>query len=141
MRQSIGNLLMGLTLGKVRMMEWGAGQVRALRHALRLGQEDFAQHVGAAARTIRNWERGENEPGLALQRELDAALEAASDDQRLRFAHRLATEHTATDRLPESEGMNRQEFLRALLAAGGAAVIDGPFAGLGTGERGRRRCT
>lgn len=138
MRQSTGNLLIRLTLGKVQMMEWGAGQVRALRHALRLGQEDFARHVGAAARTVRNWESGQNGPSLALQRELDGVLEVASDDQRRRFLDRLAARSTASDRLPESEEMDRQEFLRVLLAAGGAAVLNGPFAGLGAGGRASR---
>ncbi|MGH2707908.1 MAG: helix-turn-helix domain-containing protein [Actinomycetota bacterium] len=74
-------------------MEWDPAHVRALRHALRLSQESFAYQVGAAPKTVRNWEGGRHPPGLALQRALDDALESASAEQKKRFFASLAPDH------------------------------------------------
>ena len=59
--------------------------VHALRSALRLTQEEFAERLQAAPKTVRNWERGRHPPGLMFQRALDEALATATDDERLRF--------------------------------------------------------
>lgn len=122
-------------------MDWSAAHVSALRRALRLSQEDFAEHVGAAARTVRSWESGQNSPGLALQRALDGALRSASDEQRDRFAARMerdAHQRGAGHHLGGSGGMDRQDFLRALLAAGGTVVLDGPLMRLSPQEQPKR---
>lgn len=120
-------------------MDWSAGHVAAFRRALRLGQEGFAEHVGAAARTVRSWESGQNRPSLALQRALDAALQAASAEQRDRFAAQVETgsaqKREATHHFEERGSMDRQEFLRALLAVGGTAVVDGPLTWLSPEEQ------
>lgn len=70
-------------------MEWTAGRIRTLRLALRLTQEEFADRLQAAPKTVRNWELGRHPPGLALQRSLDAVLGTASEQQRQRFAASL----------------------------------------------------
>jgi transcriptional regulator with XRE-family HTH domain len=66
-------------------MEWDPANIRALRTALRLPQEKFAFQLGAAPKTVRNWERGQHPPSLALQRALDQAWESASPGQKKRF--------------------------------------------------------
>lgn len=66
-------------------MEWDPANIRALRAALRLPQEKFAFQLGAAPKTVRNWEQGQHPPSLALQRELDQAWESASPEQKRRF--------------------------------------------------------
>ena len=47
-------------------MEWDPARMRALRTALRLPQEKFAYQLGAARKTVRNWELGGHPPSLAL---------------------------------------------------------------------------
>lgn len=71
-------------------MKWDSGQIRALRASLRLSQEQFAYHLGAAPKTVRNWERGRHPPSLALKRALDDAWESASLEQKKRFVTSLA---------------------------------------------------
>ena len=66
-------------------MEWDPANIRALRSALRLPQEKFAFQLGAAPKTVRNWERGQHPPSLALQRALDQTWESASPEQKKRF--------------------------------------------------------
>lgn len=73
------------------MEEWKAGSIHALRLALRLSQEKFADRVGASAKSISNWERGLNSPSLDLRNSLDGALASASSEQRERFAFFLGT--------------------------------------------------
>lgn len=58
-------------------MDWTPDRVRALRAALRLTHEEFAERVGVAPRTVRNWQAGKHAPTLALQRALDATAAAA----------------------------------------------------------------
>jgi len=45
-------------------MEWDPTRIRALRTALRLPQEKFAYQLGAAPKTVRNWERGRHPQAL-----------------------------------------------------------------------------
>jgi len=66
-------------------VDWTAERVRALRAALRFTHEEFAEHLGVAVRTVRNWQSGRHAPTPALQRVLDAALAALDDQQQARW--------------------------------------------------------
>lgn len=66
---------------------WTGQRAAALRAALRMTNEAFADHLGAAVRTVANWEA---KPHLvlspAMQEVLDAALHQAADSVKQRFA-------------------------------------------------------
>jgi hypothetical protein len=66
---------------------WTGRHANALRTALRLTNESFAQTLGTATRTVAKWNA---EPDLVpvteLQRTLDTALHRASDEAKARFA-------------------------------------------------------
>ncbi len=66
-------------------MEWDRSRIRALRAALRLTREEFAHQLGAAPKTVQNWEEGRHPPGFALMRALDEAWESATPEQKERF--------------------------------------------------------
>src|SRR6267154_1867886 len=78
-------------------MEWDPARIRALRTALRLPQEKFAYQLGAAPKTVRNWERGQHPPSLVLQRALDRAWESASSEQKRRFFASLRPSEEKTE--------------------------------------------
>jgi DNA-binding transcriptional regulator YiaG len=68
---------------QVRMQvitSWTGCHADALRQALRMTNESFAEHLGVAARTVANWRK---DPAItpipAVQETLDAALERAPD--------------------------------------------------------------
>src|ERR1700730_13527907 len=83
-------------------MEWDPGHIWALRAALRLAQEKLAHRLGAAAKTLRNWERARHPPSLALQRALDEAWESTSPDQKKRFFACLARDDEVREGRPAS---------------------------------------
>jgi hypothetical protein len=66
---------------------WTGGQADALRQALRMTNESFADHLGVAVRTVAYWR---NRPGMIpqqkLQEVLDAALEQADDRAKAQFS-------------------------------------------------------
>ncbi len=66
---------------------WTGQETKALRLALRMTIEDFAEHLGVAARTVAKWEaRGCSIVPLAtIQEALDTALERATPEQQARF--------------------------------------------------------
>ena len=65
---------------------WSGHQADLLRHAFRMTNESFAEHLGVSVRTVANW-RGN--PGVtprpAIQEILDAALERAPDRVKAQF--------------------------------------------------------
>jgi transcriptional regulator with XRE-family HTH domain len=67
--------------------EWDGSTAKALRKALRMSQERFAEHLGVGVRTVRDWEAAglKLTPIMVHQEALDTALERASDEQRRRF--------------------------------------------------------
>ena len=66
---------------------WTAGHADALRQALRMTNESFAEHLGVAVRTVASWrKRPEIVPQPAIQETLDAALERAPDRAKAQFA-------------------------------------------------------
>src|SRR5271166_4970341 len=74
---------------------WTGGQADALRQALRMTNESFAEHLGVAARTVANWRRNPAiTPTPSIQETLDAALERAPDRAKAQFAALIGqTEH------------------------------------------------
>jgi hypothetical protein len=74
---------------------WTGRHANALRNALRLTNESFAQKLGTATRTVAKWNA---EPDLVpvteLQRALDTVLETAPEGAQLRFASLYATAQT-----------------------------------------------
>jgi tetratricopeptide (TPR) repeat protein len=66
---------------------WTGGQADALRHALRMTNESFADHLGVSVRAVAYWR---NRPGmvpqLKMQEVLDAALEQAPDRVKAQFS-------------------------------------------------------
>jgi hypothetical protein len=66
---------------------WTGGRADALRQALRMGNETYAEHLGVAVRTVANWR---TKPQTVLQHGnqeiLDTALERSSDRAKALFA-------------------------------------------------------
>lgn len=75
---------------QVRMQvitSWTGGQADALRQALRMTNESFAEYLGVAARTVAYWRKNpEITPTPKIQETLDAALDRAPDRAKAQFA-------------------------------------------------------
>jgi transcriptional regulator with XRE-family HTH domain len=70
--------------------KWTGRHAHALRTALRLTNEAFAERLGVSPRTVTKWsERPEMVPSEHLQGLLDTSLNEASPDARVRFAATL----------------------------------------------------
>ena len=105
-------------------MEWDRTRIRALRVALRLPQDKFANQLGAAPKTICNWEQGKHPPGLALMRALDEMWESTSPEQKKRFF--LSLSAMPPDELAEEGRATAVDRAHVPVSAG-------PFASSGTG--------
>src|SRR6266545_1190136 len=67
--------------------QWTGGRATALRQALRLTIDDFAERLGAAVRTISNWNAEPNlVPVVEMQRALDTLLFQSPNEVKARFA-------------------------------------------------------
>jgi len=104
-------------------VNWTPARVHALRAALRLTQEEFAERLRAAPKTVRNWEQGRHPPGLALQRALDDALMNASADEQERFS---ATPSDDSGSVPseKEQQTDRRDALQAIGALLGASYLE-----------------
>ncbi|NIK58150.1 XRE family transcriptional regulator [Kribbella shirazensis] len=70
--------------------EWTGRHAHALRTALRLTNEAFAEQLGISPRTLTKWkEKPELVPGPFLQNALDTYLNQAPPDAKVRFAANL----------------------------------------------------
>ena len=66
---------------------WTGSSADALRQALRMTNESYAEHLGVAVRTVAYWrKKPETVPQTAIQETLDAALERAPDRAKAQFA-------------------------------------------------------
>ncbi len=75
---------------------WTGRHANALRRALRLTNEGFAEQLGTAVRTVAKWNADpELVPTAELQRALDTMLSRAPEDARTRFALLLAADLSA----------------------------------------------
>jgi len=102
---------------------WTGREAQALRFALRLTVERFAEHLGVAARTVAKWEAQGSAiaPMPAIQAMLDTALERATPAQQARFQLLLGG---APGRRPGDNGdMNRRELLVDFAVLGLAASL------------------
>ena len=69
------------------IVEWSAREAEALRAALRLTNEEFAEQLGVSVRSVALWRKGDaGAISLQIQRIFDTVLEGATDSQRERFA-------------------------------------------------------
>jgi DNA-binding transcriptional regulator YiaG len=57
--------------------QWDAGRVRALRKALELSQQAFAEELGVRQQTVSEWETGQYAPRGASVRLLELVAERA----------------------------------------------------------------
>ncbi len=72
---------------------WTGWHANALRQALRMTNEEFAEHLDVAVRTVAYWRaRPEMVPRQGMQQILDVALERAPELARAQF-RRLLAEH------------------------------------------------
>ena len=66
---------------------WTGSSADALRQALRMTNESYAEQLGVAVRTVAYWrKKSETVPQTAIQETLDAALERAPDRAKAQFA-------------------------------------------------------
>jgi len=80
---------------------WTGSQADALREALRMTNESFANHLGVSVRTVANWrKRPEIRPQPGMQELLDVALERAPDRIKVQFSLLVGEENRATDDQP-----------------------------------------
>ena len=62
---------------------WTGSSADALRQALRMTNESYAEHLGVAVRIVAYWrKRSETVPQTAIQETLDAALDGARTGRR-----------------------------------------------------------
>lgn len=113
----------------LRVIEWSAAAVQALRHSLRLSLEEFAERVAASEKSVRNWEQGRHRPLPSSQRELDAALHRLTNQQRERFARSVA----------QGGGAQLLTSFEALVEALSATVTTATEVLVTTGSRSRER--
>lgn len=67
--------------GAGKSRSWDAQRVRALRHFLRLTQEEFSQRLGTRQQNVSEWERGKHRPrGMSITM-LDKLADQASFEQ------------------------------------------------------------
>ena len=79
---------------------WTGRHASALRNALRLTNESFAQKLGTATRTVAKWNAEPDlVPAAELQRALDTLLETAPEGAQLRFASLSTTAQVLSPKL------------------------------------------
>ncbi|MGH8902149.1 MAG: hypothetical protein ACRDYA_10820 [Egibacteraceae bacterium] len=102
---------------------WTGREAQALRYALRMTFDDFAEHLGVARRTVAKWmaEGADIVPLLVLQEVLDTALDRASDQAKRRFTSLLDGEAVEVsdsgERNREGDDVDRRQALAAGLGA------------------------
>ncbi|MGH8902150.1 MAG: hypothetical protein ACRDYA_10825 [Egibacteraceae bacterium] len=102
---------------------WTGREAQALRYALRMTFDEFAEHLGVARRTVAKWmaEGADIVPLLVLQEALDTALDRASDQAKRRFTSLLGDHGMAMsdsgERNREGDDVDRRHALAAGLGA------------------------
>ncbi|WP_331757884.1 helix-turn-helix domain-containing protein (plasmid) [Nocardia sp. NBC_01377] len=104
-------------------LRWYPPQIRALRRAAMLSQQEFAKHLGVTRRTVIFWENNRTTtPNQASRRLLQRMLEGSDEQVRSRFEAMLKDPMVAEGYIPIPaavgfEGPDRREFLVALAGA------------------------
>lgn len=84
--------------------EWTGGQATALREAMRLSANRFADRLGVSPRTVANWRADPGMvPRLEVQNALEDLLREASEEAKARFAKETA--HALLPRTDEVQEM------------------------------------
>ncbi|MGH8902151.1 MAG: hypothetical protein ACRDYA_10830 [Egibacteraceae bacterium] len=102
---------------------WTGREAQALRYALRMTFDEFAEHLGVARRTVAKWmaDGPDIVPLLVLQEALDTALDRASDQAKRRFTSLLDGEAVEVsdsgERNREGDDVDRRQALAAGLGA------------------------
>lgn len=100
----------------ISITSWTGRTADALRQALRMSNEAFAEYLGVAVRTVAYWRaRPDVVPRPALQDALDVALERAPEHAKIRFALIVSTDTKSQDfssRLWHLAGVNDEETRR-----------------------------
>jgi tetratricopeptide (TPR) repeat protein len=82
---------------------WTGSQADALRQAMHMTNESFADHLGVAVRTVAYWrKRPDMVPQQQMQDILDAALERADDRAKEQFALLANETRSSVDDKPDS---------------------------------------
>jgi 8-oxo-dGTP diphosphatase len=69
---------------------WTGDRAVRLQAAVRMSNDEFAEHLGIATRTVAGWHQNPaTKPRPDVQRTLDTALRRADDDARRRFDHAM----------------------------------------------------
>ncbi|MEV2242570.1 hypothetical protein [Micromonospora sp. NPDC049891] len=89
------------------VLTWTGREATALRKALRMSVTAFAEHLGAARRTVAKWSSHGDQvlPRADMQAALDTVLARATPDARERFAALLTTgtgDATVSTKLPDA---------------------------------------
>lgn len=111
--------------------QWTGRHTEALRVALRMTNESFAERLGIAPRTVTKWkERPEKTPGQYLQGVLDTMLAEAPLDAQTRFAAKLgeADQRIALDQTSIGELNAAVNDLARLLARIELSALQHPSA-------------
>ncbi|GAA2239981.1 hypothetical protein GCM10010413_47230 [Promicromonospora sukumoe] len=88
---------------------WNGERAGRLQAALRMSNEEFAEHLGLAPRTVAGWHQNPGtRPRPDVQRMLDAAVQRADDGARQRFAHAMRAAE------PERDDSGPQRLMVAL---------------------------
>ena len=83
------------------IMSWTGAHADALRQALRMTNESFAESLGVAVRTVAYWrKRPDIVPQPAMQEILDVALERAPDRAKAQFALLMGEANSVPDGQP-----------------------------------------
>jgi transcriptional regulator with XRE-family HTH domain len=81
---------------------WTGGSADALRQALRMTNESYAEHLGVSVRTVANWRKKHaTKPRTEIQGILDTALDRAPDRVKAQFAALLGR---ADEGVPAARG-------------------------------------
>lgn len=94
---------------------WTGGYADALRQALRMSNEAFAEHLGVAVRTVAYWrKRTDSIPQPAIQEALDTALDRAPDQVKARFGTLVAEKEASRPEISNGLTPDDQERLRGI---------------------------
>lgn len=102
---------------------WTGRRASALRTALRMSNEAFARHLGAAVRTVAYWDaKPSTMLSPALQEVLDAALDQASSSARQRF-ELLCVDGTALAHDASHQGLTEADIASSAFESASDAAL------------------
>lgn len=85
--------------------EWTGELACALQAAKRMSNDAFAERLGIGVRTVARWHQSpEMVPKPSMQQILDTTLSQATDDERARFARRVAALQGSAPRIVSPDG-------------------------------------